>query len=257
MRAETIDQVIAELDVIIEQARQENSPLGYFPALYRQVTIEVKKRIAEGYFDDGARMERLDVGFANRYLDAYKAFTTNQPTTSSWQLAFDAAKDNRPIVLQHLFLGMSAHINLDLGIVASEISPGERIHRLENDFNKINEVLASLVDQVQRRLAKIWWRLKIIDWLAGKLDEAVADFSIDIARQGAWNVATDLAGIDDESSRERYITDLDNRVTKFGNRLYKPGIILGLVVKFIRATEKGDVRTRISYLEGDTTSTTT
>ena len=60
MAAENIDQVIEQLDEIIDVARAEESRLGYFAALYRKVTIQVKKGIGENFFEDGARMERLD-----------------------------------------------------------------------------------------------------------------------------------------------------------------------------------------------------
>ena len=59
--AQTIDEVIEALDGVLDEARRDGSRLGYFAALYRKVTIEVKKGIAAGYFDDGPRMERLDV----------------------------------------------------------------------------------------------------------------------------------------------------------------------------------------------------
>ena len=41
-------------------------PAGYLAALYKRVTIAV----ADGKFEDGARLARLDAGFASRYFDA-------------------------------------------------------------------------------------------------------------------------------------------------------------------------------------------
>jgi Family of unknown function (DUF5995) len=67
-QANNIEEVITALGRIIDEAKGAQSRLGYFPALYRLVTIDVKKGIAAGRFQDGARMERLDVVFANRYL---------------------------------------------------------------------------------------------------------------------------------------------------------------------------------------------
>ena len=74
MPARTIDEVIEHLDDVIALARSEKSRLGYFAVLYRNVTIKVKEGILAGSFEDGARMERLDVAFANRYLDALKRY---------------------------------------------------------------------------------------------------------------------------------------------------------------------------------------
>lgn len=50
--------------------------------------------IERGEFDDGARMERLDVAFADRYLDANAAAQDGLPTTTAWRTAFDAAGRN-------------------------------------------------------------------------------------------------------------------------------------------------------------------
>ena len=246
MLAKNIEHLIEILEQIIDEEQQNNSALGYFPALYRKVTVEVKEKIKQNYFEDGPRMEKLDVGFANRYLEAYYDFKSGKEITVSWKLAFDASSDNRAIVLQHLFLGMNAHINLDLGIVAAEISPKDEIYNLQNDFNKINEVLGSLVNDVQKELGKIWPLLKLIDFLAGKLDEALADFSIDIAREGAWKVATDLAF--KEKSRREYIDNLDSRVERFGKKIYRPGWFFRALVKLVRLTERGNVAKRIEIL---------
>ena len=138
---ETIDEVLSKLDEIIAESIAKQNPLGYFPALYRKVTQSVKDHIAEGYFDDNERMEHLDVIFANRYLDAYEEFTQYGTCTESWKLAFEGGKNEKLIVLQHLFLGMNAHINLDLGIAAAEVCPGDKIESLRGDFFKINIVL--------------------------------------------------------------------------------------------------------------------
>ena len=65
---QTIDAVIEALGRIIQDAKIAENPMGYFPALYQKVTIKVKEGIAEGFFENGPRMERLDVVFAKRYL---------------------------------------------------------------------------------------------------------------------------------------------------------------------------------------------
>ena len=89
--AATIDEVITRLTGILIESRRVGSRLGYFPALYRKVTVRVKEGIAAGRFEDGPRMERLDVAFANRYLDAYDRRGRGDRPTGSWHVAFDAA----------------------------------------------------------------------------------------------------------------------------------------------------------------------
>ena len=58
--AGTIDDVIAQLDAVIDRSVSDESRLGYFAALYRQVTLAVKHGIHTGFFADPARMEQLD-----------------------------------------------------------------------------------------------------------------------------------------------------------------------------------------------------
>lgn len=50
-----------------------NDTAGYFAALYRKVTSRAKQGIADNEFEDGSRMEKLDVIFANPYINAYMA----------------------------------------------------------------------------------------------------------------------------------------------------------------------------------------
>jgi len=123
--AETIDDIIEGLEKIIDWAYQKNSRLGYFPALYMQVTRKVKEGIEASFFDDGPRMERLDVEFADRYLDAFYAYRDGRPLTKSWQVTFEAAENKNLLILQHLLLGMNAHINLDLGIATAKNQSGD------------------------------------------------------------------------------------------------------------------------------------
>ena len=68
--ATTIDEVISALDDILAISKVKKSRAGYFAALYRKVTLAVKNGIASGIYEDGKRMEKLDVIFANRYLAA-------------------------------------------------------------------------------------------------------------------------------------------------------------------------------------------
>ena len=102
----TIDEIIDLLEEIIQESEKNNDTMGYFAALYQKVTIQVKKGIATDFFDDGPRMEQLDVAFAKRYLQAFDDYRNNRPVTESWKKAFDLSRDYWPIVLQHLLMGM-------------------------------------------------------------------------------------------------------------------------------------------------------
>lgn len=245
---QNIDAVIKILEDIIKQSKINNDPLGYFAALYKKVTLKVKEGIANNIFDDGPRMEKLDVIFASRYLDAYAAYQKNEPVTESWENAFKLSKKYWPIVLQHLLIGMNAHINLDLGIAAAEVMKGENINDLKGDFDKINEILSSLVQDVESDLSEIWPRLKTILKWTGAIDDFLIDFSMGLARDGAWDFAVELA--DAPSTKVAGLIEArDQSVAKIGNLITNPGWIVSTLFKMIRLGEKGSVSDKIEDLE--------
>jgi hypothetical protein len=247
MIATTIDEVIEQLTDIIDRARREESRLGFFPALYRKVTIKVKEGIASGRFEDGPRMGRLDVIFANRYLDALARFRDGERPSECWLVAFQATSRWRLLFFQHLLLGVNAHINFDLGIAAAQTSPGEQLPSLEHDFDEINTILAGLVDQVQNEIDELSPWLGILDHIGGRTDEAIVKFSIDKARDAAWGVAQRLAPVSPDQWGPE-LDKLDGEVATLGRLVRNPGWFLNLGLLAIRLRESNDVPRIIDVL---------
>lgn len=246
----TIQEVIQQLEDIIRDCEKRGSRQVYFAALYLRVTKEVSKKIKEGFFEDNERMEKLDVVFANRYITAYHQYRGKETCSKSWALAFDTCLKWRAIVMQHLLAGMNAHIGLDLGIAAATVCPGDSIQSLRNDFLKINIILTDMVNTVEKEISEIWPLLKPIDFLAGKLDEKIASFSMDIAREKAWKVAKEYALLQIQAHQEDYISKHDQRVASFGKKLVRPGILLHFLILTIRILEHGNIERKIRILKG-------
>ncbi len=247
MQATSIDEVIARLEAIIAECKQNDNPLGFFAVLYHKVTVKVKEGIQQGAFQDGPRMERLDVAFANRYLTAYHAYQQQQPVTDSWKAAFVLQSHYWPTVLQHLLMGINAHINLDLGIASAEISAGTNIDDLQHDFNKINDILSSLVNDVQEDLARIWpTLLKILQW-SKKTDDFLVDFSMVLTRKGAWKFAKSLAGKSPEELPD-LIKIRDAKVAANTRFIIIKSLIPTIVFGIIRLGERGSVAQKIEQL---------
>ncbi|GAB5399900.1 MAG: DUF5995 family protein [Aureisphaera sp.] len=248
MIATTIDEVIAFLDQIIQESKEEESTLGYFAALYRKVTKQVKSKLGQHYFDDDARMEELDVIFANRYLAAYTEYKAGRETTKSWEVAMQSSTNNKLIVLQHLLVGMNAHINLDLGIAAAQITNTNTLHDLQGDFNKINDILGALVAEVQNDLAEIWpfllWILKV----SKKVDDFLVNFSMNIAREGAWLFANKLVFRSGDTSLDELIARRDIKIAKLGHSIVRPGRVERFIFRIIRFGERGSVADKINAL---------
>lgn len=245
--AKNIDEVIARLTDIIDISRQEPERTGYFAALYRKVTINVKQGILNGRFEDGARMERLDVNFANRYLEAYEFHRKGEPPTASWQVSFEAARHWRPLILQHLFLGINAHINLDLGIAAVETSPGDQLAPIKHDFDMINRLLAELVQPVQDEIGEVSPWIGFLERIDPS-DDAIINFSMDRARASAWDFAVRLNSLG-ENERIAAVKQRDLEISALGRLVYKPpGVFLNLGLLAIRMRESNDVARVIDTL---------
>ncbi|MCY7420770.1 MAG: DUF5995 family protein [Chitinophagaceae bacterium] len=247
IKAQTLPDVIAHLDNIIDWSIHHNSRIGYFASLYRQMTLAVKNEIGNKRFVDGGRMEDLDVNFANRYLQAWEAYTTGQKCSNAWCAAFDACNNSSLVVLQHLILGINTHINLDLGIAAAQTCPGEKIYALQSDFESINNIIASLSQQVQDKLANIWFPLRILKKISNKKEEAVLNFSINTARKTSWANGVALAMVQGAAQSD-YINLMDNTVESVANRIMKPGFFVGLLLRPVNWMESKDVSKIIKIL---------
>jgi hypothetical protein len=246
--AHHIDEVLQNLDRIIDEAITKESRLGYFPALYRKVTLQVARGISEGQFEDGSRMGRLGVLFANRYLDALELYQQGKGVSASWQLAFDVAGQWWPIVLQHLLLGINAHINLDLAVAAAATSPGAQLSELKSDFNRINSILAALLESVKAELTTIWPLLGLIDRFSGTRDDVLINFSMSKARDCAWLAAERLSAAD-LAQQVSLVKQLDGRVVAIGNLVRRPGVLAGAKTRVIRLGEPRSVREVIEILK--------
>jgi hypothetical protein len=241
MQAQTIDEVIGHLDTVIEDSRQQDDYTGCFAALYRAVTVEVRDRCAVGgYFDDDERMRQLDVVFANRYFNAYTKFRAGEKPSHCWRVSFKAAQRRRHLLIQHLLLGINAHIGLDLGVAAAEVG-GSQLHgSFHDDFDRINALLAEMLDNVQKKINRLSPLMGLIDRWFRNSDEALGNFQIGIARDGAWQLAETLA-VEGRDGWPLAIAARDRAVAAFGEKLVNPGWRLEVAIWLARLFEVREV----------------
>jgi hypothetical protein len=247
MQANGIDDVIRILDGIIADCKAKSDPLGYFPALYRQVTLTVKQGVASGFFDDGPRMDRFDALFANRYFAAYDAWRSGGQPSKSWQVAFQATRSGRLIILQDLLVGINAHINLDLGVAAGENFPGPALQGFHGDFDKINQILSNLLPKVETTVGEFSPLLGILARIGGKDVIEVLDFSMDAARDDAWLHAVILS-LQPPAAWPLTVKALDDKVEFLGRLIAQPTALVAQAVNLIRDTEGKDVPAIIDAL---------
>ena len=244
----TIEEVLEDLTRVIDRARANQSPQGYFAALYLTVTREIAQKIEGGYFEDGPRMERFDVNFASRYLKANELFNRGESPGRAWGIAYGLTTSWWPIVLQHLLAAMAAHIHLDLAVAAAQTAPGPALPPMKQDFNKINVVLASKVGSVERDLAAIWPTLRFVNWVAGWAETKIIDLGMDYARDQAWAAAMRLSVMDPEEQRVA-IAELDKQAAAEAGLVANPGCLVTPALQLVRLGERGSVSDKIALLE--------
>ena len=215
----TIEEVIAALEQIMDDCERSNNRLGYFAALYHKVTCRVRDGIANNEFENGPRMEQLDVTFANRYIQAWETYQGGGEPTASWARAFSAGKSRSTLVLQHLLLGMNAHINLDLGIAAAQVAKGESLSAIRKDFAAINGVLAMLTGDVMSMLRRVSPLLSLLGLHQSRYNSILIQFSISNARDGAWCFAEELYDAGSPAPAEELIRMRDQSISSLAEGL--------------------------------------
>ena len=231
------DTTVDELSTVLDRCAREGDRNGYFAAMYLAVTHTVAERTAAGAFDDGARMERFVAAFAGRYLRNVRAWEGGEPVDDSWRVAFETAARSRPVILQHLLLGMNAHINHDLGATAAALSVDGALDAVRADFDAINDVLGTLVGECQGALGEVSPWLGLADRVGGGSDETLIRFSLVAARRQAWSVATRLAPLRAEQRRTA-LHEVDEATERVGRRVAHPGAYASALLLLVRVRER-------------------
>lgn len=245
--AASIEDAITQLTAIIHWAQQNNSRIGYFAALYRQILLQTKKTLEQQLFADPVQISRLTVIFANRYIFACFQYVTGQTPSQCWLAAFNETQRRRPIVLQHLLLGMNAHINFDLGIAVIDTVSADELADMKGDFDKINAILASQVEKIQQKLAQIWPLLRLLNGFLREADNVIINFSMAKAREAAWSFAESLAPLS-EALRQQKIVEKDQTVAEFSEVISRPGFVKSSILLAIRLGERGTISQHIEIL---------
>lgn len=233
---DTIDEAIAAMDRRIDRALETGDPSGFFTCVYRSVTARVRDGIRAGEFDDCARMERFDVEFARLYLDAADGFETGTEISRSWRVVFEAPQS--ALAIQHVMAGMNAHINL--GLAAAAVQQGAAVSDLRDDFERLNDVLAVMIDRMQDALTHTAPWTAVVDDRSGRVDELISGWSIAYARGRAWSFAERLA-LGDDRERQSLVDARDARVAAIGARVLHPPLPLQWLSTLVGSWERADL----------------
>ena len=183
----SIDYAVAEL-----QRRLDELPAGLdvrrtFIATYLRTTVAVGRAIDKAFFEDPAWVARWDAVFAGLFLVAHDADLRGAVPPRPWRLAFGASPELRP--LQHLLLGINAHINYDLPqallavISDEEFGDSVLIERRRRDHERIDGVLSA---RVSAEDVELGGARSLLDRVLTPLNRAGSKRFLREARQKVW-----------------------------------------------------------------------
>ncbi len=244
----SLEATLGRLDRIIEDACTERSHLGVFPAMYRSVTAAVLEAIRDGgFFDDDEVVEHLTIVFADLYFEAYDRYRGNRETALCWRVAFETAESPQPrMILQHLLLGMNAHINLDLGLATFEAA-GDDLTVVQADFVRVNEILFQILDALQGGLGEVSPRMDLLDRLGGQWDERMMRVGLGTCRDLAWAFANRLAVGDDYPG---VTSRRDADAAWVARAMLRPWSPVNLVARMVAKVESRDIVQVVASLGG-------
>jgi Family of unknown function (DUF5995) len=224
--ATRIAEVIARLKKIMD-ALPEDDGIRAFTGLYLAVTEAVRDAAKPGAFEDPAFVRWLDVVFANLYFQALRnSLLAVGPVPKAWAPLLDARGSEGVLPLQFALAGMNAHINRDLPLALVATCEARRVEPQEGsaqqrDFRRINGLLALVEDEVKAQL--VTDALRDFDVAIGELDDVIAMWKVERAREAAWVQAETLWVIKGlPHLRAQFTSTLDRLVGFAGRGILRP-----------------------------------
>lgn len=201
-----------------------------FLRCYLMMTENMHAAVAAAEFNDNGWVNALVHHFADYYFNALDACQLNpQAAPRPWWLTYEAAGDPSTLVMQHLMLGINAHINYDLALALVdmldaewfELPPESRLQR-KADHEHVNQVISRTIDQVQDQVIEpLVPILALADTLLGPIDEWLTDRLIQTWRGDVWEQATAMLESDDPLEREVLRLQLEQDALERGRSILR------------------------------------
>ncbi len=236
----TVDDVARGLTDLEAALLARRDRRAIFVSAYRQITLELQRRIDANEFRDPQWVARYLVAFANLYRQALRDYDAGElaRVPSAWKLAFDTAATGQELVIQDLILGINAHINHDLPVALYQVGiDPERLSRWE-DHTAVNLALVEATGEVQDRIAAVYASgLGVLDKALDGLDETLTGFSFVAARDNAWHMGVALVDIGDVQ-RNQLRETIDRHASVVGRLVLALNTPFPWLLEALRAVER-------------------
>jgi hypothetical protein len=189
----TVADVLARLNAIDGELPPSDG-VKWFNKLYLEVTKQVAASVPGQPQAAPGFLEALDVPFAQRYFEALDAAGNGARLPAeypyrAWAPLFEARFGTAIAPVQFALAGMNAHINHDLAIALWETCAARGTEPDDDgpehrDYESVNGLIAKAEKETKAWL--MTGLLKDLDLAFGPVDDTVAVWDIDKARDAAW-----------------------------------------------------------------------
>lgn len=211
-------QVIQRMRRRVERWQEAADQRAAFLHCYMLMTGNMFKALEAGEFEDREWVNRLLHRFADYYFEALNKYEQDRETAPTvWCTTHDATLANEHKVLQHVFLGVNAHINYDLVLALADLLQAEWPTAEETlrqvryrDHCHVNEVIARTVNRVQDDVVEESEPLMgVVDQVFGPLDEWAIAWLIRRWRDEVWRNAMRYMQAAEEEARATLRTRIE------------------------------------------------
>lgn len=190
-----IPEVVRRLEAVQEVAAaeplREHDGVACFNFLYKIITQQVQVGVLRGDFQDNDFITRLDVEFANRYLNALNAY--GKPgAPRSWSLLMDNRNNDAISPLRFAIAGVCAHVVYDLpfALLASCDGHHDLLTRgYHHDYQAINSIFAKEMRPLRMHLESFLGKKLDVSFLS-TLENLIGNWVVRRTRNQAWHRAT-------------------------------------------------------------------
>lgn len=209
---------------LAEDWTQEGDRRSIFADAYGTMTSNMVAAIEQGDFGDCDWVDRLLHRFADYYFEAVDAYDSNGDCPRVWRHALDGTRSEELHPLQHLFLGINAHINYDLAFALADVL--DDWNSLDNalrdarhaDHDAVNLVIARTVDEVQVRVVEpLSPAMGFLDRLLGSVDEWAFSRLIAGWRDAVWHDAVELVEAGSPDHRQEVSDRIERRASRMAD----------------------------------------
>jgi hypothetical protein len=224
---QTLDDVISGLANLEARFKQQGDRRAIFATLYGVISTAARENVGQHLFEDNEWVGRYAVTFANFYRLALERYEAGQMSDvpKAWRLCFDFAREGDGLVLQDLLLGVNAHVNNDLPLALNAVSIDPDRASRHRDHTAVNRVFGRVLELAAEAVATLYAPgLETADDFGGQLDELASLFSIEVARESAWEAAVALANARSEAERRLTTTLVSARAAVVARLLRAPSL---------------------------------